>query len=95
MEFLFIALYAVILGLVAPYVTITSDKYGVLVPPAIALATGSVLWVLLTWLGLEYTNAWIWTLVMVAMPVAMYFGSKRVEAIRAKEDSAKLASLRQ
>ena len=53
MEFLFIVFYAAILGLVAPYVQIGSDRYGSLVPPAIGLATGSALWILLTWLGLS------------------------------------------
>jgi uncharacterized membrane protein YeaQ/YmgE (transglycosylase-associated protein family) len=86
MEFLFIVFYAVILGLVAPYVTIKSDKYGSLVPPTIALAGGSVLWILLTWFGFPYTEGWIWSIVMIAMPVIMFFGSKRLEQLRSKAD---------
>lgn len=92
MEFLFIVFYAAILGLVAPYVTLGSDRYGILVPPAIGLAAGSVLWILLTWLGFEYTSGWIWSLVMLGMPVAMFFGSKALDKARAKEDEKVLSA---
>lgn len=94
MEFLFIVFYAVILGLVAPYVAIGSDRYGVLVPPAIAIAAGSVLWVVLTWLGFSYVDGWIWSLVMIAMPVAMFFGSKALDKNRAKLDEQALQATR-
>ena len=94
MEFLFIVFYAAILGLVAPYVQIGSDRYGSFVPPVIGLATGSVLWVLLTWLGFGYTDAWIWTIVMLGMPVAMFVGSKALDKAREKSDEQALAATR-
>jgi len=94
MEFLFIVFYAAILGLVAPYITLDSDRYGILVPPAIALAGGSVLWVVLTWLGFEYTSGWIWSLVMVAMPVIMFFGSRLLSKKREEQDEVKLIAAR-
>jgi uncharacterized membrane protein YeaQ/YmgE (transglycosylase-associated protein family) len=94
MEFLFIVFYAAILGLVAPYVQIGSDRYGSFVPPVIGLATGAVLWVVLTWLGFGYTDAWIWSIVMLGMPVAMFFGSKALERQREKLDEQALAATR-
>ena len=94
MEFLFIVFYTAILGLVAPYVQIGSDRYGSFVPPVIGLATGSVLWVLLTWLGFGYTDAWIWSIVMLGMPVAMYFGSKALDKQRSKLDEQALSATR-
>jgi uncharacterized membrane protein YeaQ/YmgE (transglycosylase-associated protein family) len=94
MEFLFIVFYAAILGLVAPYVQIGSDRYGSFVPPVIGLATGAVLWVLLTWLGFGYTDAWIWSIVMLGMPVAMFFGSKALGKQREKLDEQALAATR-
>jgi lipopolysaccharide export LptBFGC system permease protein LptF len=94
MEFLFIVFYTAILGLVAPYVKITSDRYGSLVPPAIGLATGSLLWILLTWLGFSYVDGWIWTIVMLSMPVAMFFASKALENKREQEDNKALAATR-
>jgi hypothetical protein len=75
---------------VAPAVNISSDRYGSFVPTAIALATGSFLWILLTVLGFGYTDAWIWSIVMVAMPVAMYFGPKFLESRRDKKDQLTL-----
>jgi len=94
MEFLFIVFYTAILGLVAPYVKIGSDRYGSLVPPAIGLATGSVLWILLTWLGFSYVDGWIWSIVMLSMPVAMFFGARALEKKRELEDNQALAATR-
>lgn len=81
---LFIAIYAVILGLVAPYVGVRSDKYGSLVPTGLAVVAGSALWILGTWVGLHYDEPWIWLLVMLGMPIGMWFGAKRIEHLRAK-----------
>jgi lipopolysaccharide export LptBFGC system permease protein LptF len=86
MEFLFIVFYAAVLSLVAPAVNITSDRYGSFVPTTIALATGSFFWILLTVLGFGYTDGWIWSIVMLAMPAAMYFGSKILASKRKKQD---------
>jgi hypothetical protein len=94
MEILFIVIYAVILGLVAPYVAVKSDKYGSLVPAALALVSGCLLWVLFTWLGFPYTEVWIWTIVMLSMPVIMFFASKRIASQRSKRDSEALAAAR-
>lgn len=94
MEFLFIVFYTAVLALVAPYVKITSDRYGTLVPPAIGLATGSVVWILLTWLGFSYVDGWIWTIVMLSMPIAMYFGSKMLAKKREIQDNLALAATR-
>ena len=46
-SFAVILLYTLVLGLVAPYISAHSEKYGALVPPTIALTTGSVLWSIL------------------------------------------------
>lgn len=88
-SFAVIFIYAVILGLVAPYITANSEKYGVLLPPTIGLVTGSVLWGTLTWLGMGYTDAWIWIIIMVAMPISMIIFSRRVAKARdASEEEA-------
>jgi hypothetical protein len=92
MEFLFIVFYAAILALVAPAVKITSDRYGSFVPATIALCTGAFLWLGLTVLGFGYTDGWIWSIVMVSMPVAMYFGSKLLASKREAKDQQRLAT---
>jgi hypothetical protein len=80
---LFIVIYAVILGLVAPYVGVKSDHYGSYVPTALAVVSGSALWILGTWAGLHYDEAWIWLIVMLLMPVATWYGAKFIEKKRA------------
>jgi hypothetical protein len=82
LEVVFLVAYAVILGLVSPYVGLKSEKYGSLVPAAVAFAFGSLLWIILTWVGMSHTDGWIWIIVMVAMPAAMWFGPKQLEARR-------------
>jgi len=74
MELAFILVYAAILGLVAPYLGLNTKAMGSLVPGAIALVKGAAAWALLTWCGLHYDEAWIWVIVMLAMPAAMVVG---------------------
>lgn len=89
----FLAIYAVIIGLVAPYVGIKSENYGSFVPTAIALITGALLWIIGTWVGLHYDQPWIWMIVMLLMPVGMWFGCGALDALReaGKLDGFKLS----
>ena len=82
MELAFILVYAAILGLVAPYLGIDVKHIGSLVPGAIALVTGALFWALLTGVGLQYDEAWIWLIVMLVMPAAMVFGVRFISAKR-------------
>jgi uncharacterized membrane protein YeaQ/YmgE (transglycosylase-associated protein family) len=91
-EILIILIYAVILGLVAPYLTTQSREYGVLLPPAIAAVAGSVLWIVLTWLDFKHAEAWIWIIVMAVMPIAMVIVSQRIAAHRRKTREAAKAN---
>ena len=92
MEFSFavIAFYAAILGLVAPYIYARSEEYGALLPPAIAMAIGSVLWAGLTWLGFKYTEGYIWVIIMVVMPLVMIVVSIRLAHARIQAREEKL-----
>ncbi len=92
MEFSFavIAFYAAILGLVAPYIYARSEEYGALLPPAIAMVVGSVLWGALTWLGFKYTEGYIWVIIMVLMPLVMVLVSSRLAHSRIRTRDAKL-----
>jgi Na+/H+-dicarboxylate symporter len=82
--------YSVILGLVAPYINAKSEEYGWLLPPAIALATGSILWIVLTWLSFKYEEAYIWAIIMVVMPLVMVLLSTRIAHARINKREAKL-----
>ncbi len=78
----FIVVYGLILGLVAPYVNLSHEAVGSLVPTGLAIAAGSVLWAILTWAGMPYDQPWIWLIVMLTMPVAMFFGGKQIAKTR-------------
>ena len=86
---LFIVIYALILGLVAPYIGVKSDHYGSLVPTALGVISGSLLWIIGTWAGLHYDQVWIWLIVMLGMPAAIWFGAKFIEKRRAAGKSLK------
>ena len=79
MEIAFLFVYAIILALVAPYIGLKSEKYGSLVPATAALIAGAILWTVLTWVGMSHTEGWIWIIVMLAMPAAMWFAPKQLE----------------
>ena len=83
MELAFILVYAAILGLVAPYLGLNTKAMGSLVPGAIALVKGALAWAVLTWCGMHYDQAWIWLIVMLAMPAAMVIGVRRMDKQRA------------
>lgn len=94
MEMLVILAYAGILALVAPFVLPPSEHYGKLVPASIALTSGAALWLIFTWLGFHYDEAWIWFLVMLGMPAAAWFGTKLLDARRKEAEEKELESLR-
>jgi uncharacterized membrane protein YeaQ/YmgE (transglycosylase-associated protein family) len=82
--------YAAVLGLVAPYINARSQEYGWLLPPAIAMVAGSILWAGLTWLGFKYEEAYIWAIIMVAMPAVMVLVSTRIAHSRVTKREEKL-----
>lgn len=94
MELLVIVAYAAILALVAPFVMPKSEHFGNLVPGALALTSGSVLWLLLTWFGFRYDEAWIWMIVMLLMPVATMFGTAYIRKTREAEEAKALDAIR-
>ena len=94
MEILVVIAYAAILALVAPFVFPPSEHYGKLVPAGIALVSGAGAWLTLTWLGFHYDEAWIWFIVMIAMPLAAWFGTRAIEATRNKQEEAELEAIR-
>lgn len=94
MELLVIVAYAALLALVVPFVLPRTDFYGKLVPFSVALTSGSIVWLSLTWLGFSYTEAWIWFLVMLSMPAATWFAARYLLKVRELAEATKLAELR-
>ena len=94
MEILVLLAYAAILALVAPFVLPKAEHYGSFVPAGISLVSGSVMWLILTWAGFHYDEAWIWFIVMLAMPAAVFFGTRYLDSTRSQSEAKKLADLR-
>jgi len=86
MEIIFILVYGALLGLMAPYLLSGREHFGVLLAPAIALVYGFVVWTVLTWVGLSYTDYWIWTITMLGMPLVMIFGIRFIRTRRIKAE---------
>ncbi len=94
MEILVILAYGLILALVAPFVLPPSTYYGKLVPAGLAIISGSIIWLVLTWLGFNYQEAWIWFAVMLGMPLVAWFGSTAIDRVRRKQEEQKLNQIR-
>jgi hypothetical protein len=94
MEILIILIYGLILALVAPFVLPPSDHYGRLVPAGLAIVAGSLIWLVLTWLGFNYQEAWIWFAVMLGMPLIGWFGSQALDRIRRNQEEQRLNEIR-
>ena len=56
--------------------------------------TGSALWLLLTWFGFRYEEAWIWFIVMLTMPVATWFGVRYLDKKREDDEAKELERIR-
>lgn len=81
-EVLFLVIYAGLLTAVTPYISKHADDYGVLIPGALSLVTGSLVWSILTWVGMSDTDGWIWALTMILMPVGLAFGLPKYAKLR-------------
>lgn len=89
MELAFILVYGSLLGLMAPYILSGKENYGALLAPALALVFGFGVWTILTWVGLSYSDLWIWLITMLGMPVAMIVGVKVIRARRLAQETQK------
>ena len=93
MEIAFIVIYGALVALVMPYIIGPSEHVGSLVPGAITISWGVVLWGILTWTGLPYNDAWIWVITMFTMPAVLIVGTKQLEKRRVSQEAALEASL--
>jgi uncharacterized membrane protein YeaQ/YmgE (transglycosylase-associated protein family) len=88
MELAFILVYGSLLGLMAPYMISGKENYGVLLAPGLSLVYGFVSWTICTWVGLSYTDFWIWAITMLGMPAVMVFGVRFVRERRLAQEPA-------
>lgn len=71
MELFFVALGGAILGLAARYSLPHRTTQGWALLPAAGTAVASVLWVVLTWVGLKWDEGWIWWISLGLTAVAV------------------------
>lgn len=93
MEIAFIVIYGALVALVMPYIIGPSEHVGALVPGAISIGWGAVLWGILTWTSLPYNDPWIWVITMCTMPVVLIVGTKQLEKRRVAAEAALEQSL--
>lgn len=86
--------YAMIVGLVAPYILGKRETVGSLVPFGTSIAVASVLWVIFTWTGLSQQEWWFWLTLMIAMPIAAYFAMRLIERRRLAAEARAISSIR-
>ncbi|MBF4630147.1 hypothetical protein ITJ42_02840 [Clavibacter michiganensis subsp. phaseoli] len=85
MEFLFVALFGALIGLVARYALPRRATHGALLIPAAGTIVAMVAWVVLTWAGLRWDQGVIWIATLavsalVAAGVDLVVGRRRSAA---------------
>lgn len=93
MELLFVALGGAIFGLAARYAMPNRAEYGVALVPAIGTAVAAVVWVALTWLGMQWDSGWIWLITLAASAAASAVAALLIGRARAASDERLLAQL--
>ncbi|NQX26920.1 hypothetical protein HQQ81_06100 [Microbacteriaceae bacterium VKM Ac-2854] len=93
MELLFITLGGVLLGLGARYALPNRSLHGSMLVPAFGGIVAAVLWVALTWLGLEWDGGWIWVISLVVTAGAVVLFDALLGRSRAVKDDALLESM--
>ncbi|MFB2556611.1 hypothetical protein [Herbiconiux liangxiaofengii] len=93
MELLFITVGGVILGLIAHYALPNRERHGVVLVPAIGAATAAIVWVALTWLGLEWDGGWIWVISLVVTTLTVVAVDILIGRSRKTHDEERLKSL--
>lgn len=86
--------YALIVGLVAPYILGKRETVGSLVPFGFSISIGSAIWILFTWLGLSQQEWWFWLILMLIMPLATYFFMLFIEKRRLAAEANAISSIR-
>ncbi|RZU64529.1 hypothetical protein EV379_0826 [Microterricola gilva] len=93
MELLFVALGGAIFGLAARYALPNRAEYGVALVPAIGTAVAAVVWVAMTWLGMQWDSGWIWLIALAAAAAASAVAALLIGRARAASDEQLLAQL--
>lgn len=86
--------YALIVGLVSPYILGKRETVGSLVAFGSSISIGSLLWVLFTWIGLSQQEWWFWLILMLLMPASAYLTMRLIEERRLNEEAAAIAAIR-
>lgn len=93
MELLFVALGGALLGLLARYTLPRRQTNGAVLVPAIGAAAAGVVWVALTWLGLEWDQGLIWVISLVLSGATAAAAAVLVGRSREQHDARRLATL--
>ncbi len=88
MELLFVVLIGVLAGLLARAVLPGRELTGVVLLPAIGGVSAAIVWVALTWAGLEWDGGWIWAATVVACLLTLLGASALLARARRRDDEA-------
>ena len=84
---MFAVFAALAIGLSVRYSMAGRDRVGAAMVPAIATATGAVVWAAATWAGLASTEPWLWLLTFAVSGVVAYVVNLRLVRARIASDN--------
>jgi hypothetical protein len=88
MEMMFALIGALAIGLSVRYSMSGRDRTGAVMIPALATATGALVWAIGIWGGLASTDPWIWLLTFALSGIVSYLVNRRVTRVRTTTDNA-------
>ncbi|WP_165063752.1 hypothetical protein [Marisediminicola senii] len=86
MELFFVAVIAVVLGVVARYITPGRHTHGAALVPAIGVAAAALVWTVLTWVGMPFDGGWIWVITIAVAVAAPLVAARMLPGRRAAAD---------
>ena len=93
MEMLFAVLGGGILGIAMRYALRGRATHGVILLPAVAVATAAVVWAALTWVGWKFDGGWIWFWTLFAAALVALIAGIIIPPARQRSDAELLAQL--
>jgi hypothetical protein len=93
MELLFVVLGGTILGLIARYSLPRRHTSGVLLLPALGAAVSALVWVALTWAGLEWDGGIIWWATLIVTALVCGLAALLLGRSRERADAARFSAL--
>lgn len=90
---MFALLGSLAIGLIVRYSMKNRDRVGLVMIPAIATASGALVWAIGTWCTLSSKEPWLWLATFVVAAIVPWIVNYRLIRLRIREDAAAMGRI--